>query len=108
MRQGRESRSSPRKTVQCGGVVQGCKRLERDDLGLDVCVDQGGRDEPGASVNDPVRDGFGRLGDVYEGLEPPRRAVGRDPGELQAGRAGVDDEYRPGAQYGQVQSRTSG
>jgi hypothetical protein len=43
-------------------------------------------------VDDAVRDRVEAGGRVLEGGERSRRAVGSDDGQLQARRAGVDDE----------------
>jgi hypothetical protein len=73
-------------------VVERRERLEREDLGADVGVDQDRLAEPGPAVDDPVRDGTRPAGRRLERLDRLRAPVRRNEVELEAGRPGVDDE----------------
>ena len=81
------------------------KQLDKavEDIGA---VDQDGVAEPRSAVDEAMPNGADPLGSLFERRNGLRSLVGLDDGQLQAGRAGVDDEDP--AQNGQVQSRTSG
>jgi hypothetical protein len=74
-------------------------------MGEHRLVDQHRLTETVAAVDDTVTDGIDALGRLFERRDARGAAVVVDERELEAGRAGVDDED---VQYGQVQSRISG
>ena len=78
-----------------GCVVERRERLEGCDACPHVCIDDDGLPEPIAAVDDAVCDrvDLDRV-DVLEHLDRPARAVRGDEVELEARRAGVDDEDR--------------
>jgi len=85
------------------------KRRELDrafELQLDRIVDQDGLPKARAAVDDAVGDSGDSIGNRLERLDRRRGPVASDGGELQARRAGIDDENL--GQYGQTQSRISG
>ena len=90
---------------QRGRIVQRRKLVDRVEFGEYGLVDQHRRAEAVAAVDDAVADGLD-IGRHF--LDRRHRlcvAVFVDERELEAGRAGVDDED---VQCGQVQSRISG
>jgi hypothetical protein len=76
------------------------------ELQLDRVVDQDRLPKARAAVDDAVSDGCDPVGNRLERLDRRRRPVAGDGRELQARRAGIDDENL--GQYGQTQSRISG
>ncbi len=86
----RQLRPRAREGDERGPVVQRRERGELLEPPQHVVVGEHRLDEARAAVDDPVA---GRLGPhAVEAVEPPRAAVLVDEVELQAGRAGIDDE----------------
>ncbi len=91
--------------------MQRSKLHELRDLLADARVDHDRVAKPIPAVNHPVRDPFDARRHTGEILEADGALVVVDEMQLQARRAGVDDEdvgHAGPAQPGQVQSRISG
>ena len=74
-----------------GRVVQRRELDERCKLGRNGVVDQRRLCEPFAAVDDAMADG-GDLGSVFDRGDRPRLVVAVDDAQLEARRAGVDDQ----------------
>ena len=79
-------------------VVQRRDQRQVGDLLLDLGVDDHGRLEAGAPVDDAVADRLDAAVELGVRLDPPARLVGRDEVQLQARGAGVDDKDVQGRQ----------
>jgi len=80
--------------VLAGRVVE---RRQLDQLGdplRDPGIDDNRVAKSRAAVDDPVRDGIGLVAGLGERVERNDAVVGRDEAQLQARRAGVDDQNR--------------
>ena len=87
--------------------MEGRERLEVGDRPEHGRIDTRGTDERVAAVDDAVGDRVDSFGvDVVKAGDRGRRLVGGDQVELEARRAGVDDEDV--AQNGQVQPAMAG
>ena len=74
-------------------VVQRRQLRQGVQLLLDGGVDDHRRSEAGAAVHDAVRDSEHVVGRIGDGRDRLDRAVARHDADLQARRAGVDDEH---------------
>ena len=107
----RQAGKHPARIGECRKRGRVVKRRELDQLPqrrLDLVVDHDRFAKPGPAVDDAM----GNPGKVARRVVERQNRLSRDAAandrELQARRAGVDDEDRACAQPGQVQLRTSG
>jgi hypothetical protein len=78
--------------------MEGCELGELLQPAGDHVIDHGGLSELSSSVHDAVRNGRDVVGRRLERRDRCRGSVRDDEGELQARRAGVDDENAVAAQ----------